>query len=329
MKNTLSKAFILISLITAMTMLLAGCGSGSDAQNSADDRLSIVTTGFPEYDWTRVMLENVPEDEYEITMLLADGVDMHSYQPSADDIVKISEADMFVYGGGESDAWIDEVLAEAGNEDMLTVNLMGVSSALEEEEVEGMQEGREEESDEPEYDEHVWLSVKNAKACCREIARGLCVLLPGDEGEIQDRCSAYIEQLEALEEELEEAVNSAELKTLVCCGRFPFRYLMEELGVSYYAAFPGCSTEADASFETILFLAAKVDELGATCVIVPDQDKDDLAKTVIENTAGNDVEIVRLNSMQCITKEQADGGMSYIGIMEENAQAIRKALSIN
>lgn len=327
MKRLRQKAIIIISIITATTLLMAGCGSVSDAPESG--RISIVTTGFPEYDWTREMLAGVPEDEYELTMLLADGIDMHSYQPSAKDIVTISEADMFVYGGGESDEWIDEVLAEAGNDDMLTVNLMDIAGAVEEEDVEGMQEGREEESDEPEYDEHTWLSLENAEACCREIAKGLNVLLPGYQDAISDHCSAYCESLGALKEELQNAVNEADCNTLICCDRFPFRYLMDEFGIDYYAAFPGCSTEADASFETILFLADKVDELGVQAVVLDTSGDDSLAKTVIKNTKNKDAEILRLNSMQAVTQEEADGGISYLGVMADNAEVIRKVLSIN
>lgn len=327
MKKFLPKAIIIISIFAVLAILATGC-STSEPAPSDDANVSIVTTGFPEYDWTKAMLEGI-EGGYDLTMLLGDGIDMHSYQPSAKDIVTISEADMFVYGGGESDEWIEDVLAESTNDKLETVSLMDVSedNAVEEEEVEGMQEGREEEADEPEYDEHVWMSPRIAKQCCRKIADKLIVLLPEDREQIEANYDRYANKLDEIDAEIAEAVSEGDIDTIVCCDRFPFRYLMDDYGLKYYAAFPGCSTEADASFETILFLAGKVDELGVQAVVLDASGDESLAKTVIENTESKNAEILRLNSMQIVTKEEADSGMSYLGIMADNAEVIRRVLS--
>ena len=239
------------ALLLALFMLvgaLAGCGKQNDTNQT--DKLSIVTTIFPEYDWVREILGE-KADNAEITMLLDNGVDLHSYQPTADDIVKISDCDLFVYVGGESDEWVEDALRNAANGNMKVINLLEVlgDSVKTEEIVEGMQEAEHEHEDaeehehEEEADEHVWLSLKNAKMLVRVISKALQELDPDSKDIYAANADAYVKKLSALDAEYQAAVDAASNKTILFGDRFPFRYLVDDYGLHYYAAFVGCSTE--------------------------------------------------------------------------------------
>lgn len=256
-----------ISLLLAVSLSLgalslAGCGGEGE---SGGERLSIVTTIFPVYDWAMQILGERAADA-DVTMLLDSGVDLHSYQPTADDMVKISTCDVFLYVGGESDEWVEDALRGATNKDMVTVNLLEAlgDAAKEEETVEGMEEEEEEGGEEsPAYDEHVWLSLRNAKVLVGAIAEALGRADEKGADTYKANAAAYGDRLDALDAKYEAAVSGAARRTLLFGDRFPFRYLADDYGLDYYAAFSGCSAETEASFETVAFLAGKVDELSS------------------------------------------------------------------
>lgn len=265
-------------------------------------------------------------------MLLDKGVDLHSYQPSADDMVKISKCDLFVYVGGESDAWVDDALKSAQNKNMKVINLLDVlgNSVKEEEQVEGMQaeeEEKEGEEEGPEYDEHVWLSLKNAKTLCFSIADALCKIDSKNADVYKKNLNEYTKNLDALDKEYQEAVNSAKYDTLVFGDRFPFRYMVDDYSLKYYAAFVGCSAETEASFQTIKFLANKVDELGVTTLLTIEDPKHKIAQTVVENTKEKNQKILALNSMQSVTSDDVKNGETYLNVMQSNLDVLKQALN--
>ena len=292
----------LISVLLAV-ILIGGCFSacGSKTEDSGEaKKLQVVTTIFPEYDWVKNVLGEKAQDA-EITMLLDSGVDLHSYQPTAEDIRKISTCDLFVYVGGESDAWVEDALKEATNKDMVVLDLLEVlkDDIREEELVEGMQGEEEEEEEgeeEPEYDEHVWLSLKNTVKVVKAIEKALASVDSTNEKVYQENADAYVEKLNGLDQQYEETVNGADRKILLFGDRFPFRYLAEDYGLQYYAAFVGCSAETEASFETITFLAKKVDELSLPAVLTIEGDNHRIAETIIENTEKKNQEILTMDS---------------------------------
>ena len=310
--------------------LLAGCGGSAAAPVSADDgTLRIVTTIFPLYDWTREILGD-EADHSELTMLLDSGVDLHSYQPTVDDIIRISTSDLFIYVGGESDKWVADALAEATNPDMVVIDLLDVlgDAVKEEEVVEGMEaeeEGEEEEG--PAYDEHVWLSLKNAQTLCAVIAEALGEIDPEHAEEYAANAAAYDEELSALDAEYAAAAQGAAYGTLLFGDRFAFRYLMDDYDLDYYAAFAGCSAETEASFETIVFLAGKVDELGLPVILQQESADGSIARTIRDNTASGDQEILTVNSLQGVTAQDVAAGASYLGIMRDNLAVLTQALN--
>ncbi len=325
----------LLSVFTALS-LTAGCITACSTNNApaADSKnLQIVTTIFPEYDWVMNILGDNPANA-EVTMLLDNGADLHSYQPTASDILKISTCDVFVYVGGESDEWVDDVLKEATNKDMVVINLMDeLGNAVKEEEIiEGM-EGHDHdhehhhEEGEVEYDEHVWLSLKNASVLVGAISEAIAKADSANAATYRANASAYIDKLNALDKEYSDMVSAAARDELVFGDRFPFRYMIDDYGLVYYAAFVGCSAESEASFETIMFLAGKVDENSLTSVITIEGKEHKIAETIISNTATKDQKILTLDSMQTTTMSDVKNGTTYISVMESNYEVLKEALN--
>lgn len=322
------------ALLLALFMLvgaLAGCGKQNDTNQT--DKLSIVTTIFPEYDWVREILGE-KADNAEITMLLDNGVDLHSYQPTADDIVKISDCDLFIYVGGESDEWVEDALRNAANGNMKVINLLEVlgDSVKTEEIVEGMQEAEHEHEDaeehehEEEADEHVWLSLKNAKMLVRVISKALQELDPNNKDIYAANADAYVKKLSALDAEYQAAVDAASNKTILFGDRFPFRYLVDDYGLRYYAAFVGCSAETEAGFETISFLAKRVDELKLPCVLTIEGAQHKIAETIVWNTTTKNQKVLTMDSMQSTTTQDVKNGTTYLSVMEKNLSVLKEAL---
>ena len=341
------KKIISVLLITVMlAVAVSACGQKNSNNNSNNenketqtsatgedtDKIKVVTTIFPEYDWVK-QIAGEEADNMDLTMLLDNGVDLHSYQPTAEDIMKISDCDLFIYVGGESDAWVDDALKEAVNKDMKVINLLDVlGNTVKEEEVkEGMQaeeeEGESEEAEEePEYDEHVWLSLKNAKVLTKAIAEDLCEIDAAHKDIYTQNEQTYTEKLDALDQEYQAAVDGATQKTLLFGDRFPFRYLVDDYGLDYYAAFVGCSAETEASFETVKFLADKVDELGLKNVMTIEKSDQKIAKTIIENTKDKNQNILTLDSMQSTTSDDVKNGTTYLSVMQSNLDVLKQAL---
>ena len=319
----MKKITVLLLALFMLVGALAGCGKQNDTNQT--DKLSIVTTIFPEYDWVREILGE-KADNAEITMLLDHGVDLHSYQPTADDIVKISDCDLFIYVGGESDEWVEDALRNAANGNMKVINLLEVlgDSVKTEEIVEGMQE--EEYEYEEEADEHVWLSLKNAKMLVRVISKALQELDPNNKDIYAANADAYVKKLSALDAEYQAAVDAASNKTILFGDRFPFRYLVDDYGLRYYAAFVGCSAETEAGFETISFLAKRVDELKLPCVLTIEGAQHKIAETIVWNTTTKNQKVLTMDSMQSTTTQDVKNGTTYLSVMEKNLSVLKEAL---
>ena len=336
MEEIMKKIITLMLVAVLAVFALSGCGTSKSGEDTKDKKIKIVTTIFPEYDWVMQILGD-KADKADVTMLLDKGVDLHSYQPSTADIAKISEADVFIYVGGESDEWVEDVLKEAKNKKLKVINLMDVmgDKAKEEEVKEGMQPEEEEhaeeakdgkEEEEVEYDEHVWLSLKNAKIFTKKIADVLSEVDKADAKTYQANYESYAKKLDDLDKKYADAVASAKNKTLVFGDRFPFRYLVNDYGLDYYAAFVGCSAESEASFETVTFLAKKIDELGLGNVLTIEGKNHKIAKTVVDNTKNKDQKVLTMDSMQSTTSKDVKDGATYLGIMEKNLEVLKEAL---
>ena len=311
--------------------------SSSAAESNSEEtkKLSIVTTIFPAYDWVKQVVGD--NKNVEISFLIDKGVDLHSYQASAADIAKITDSDLFVYVGGDSDDWAEDIIKE--NPNLKYINMVDSigEAALAEELVEGMQdeeehdhegeehahEEGEHEDGEEEIDEHVWLSIKNAETIVSAIEAKLAEIDPDNKAEYEKNANDYLAKLDELDKEYKDTLSSIQNKTIIVGDRFPFRYLVNEYGINYYAAFKGCDAGSEASFETVKFLANKMDELNMTDIFIIDGSKGDLAKTIVDNTKDKNAKVLVLDSMQ---STKSSDNASYLDIMKKNLEVLKEVL---
>ena len=326
--NTIKK---IISIIMVL-VLFAACGGKIEKEE--DTKIQVVTTIFPFYDWCRKLAAG--SNNVVMTQIVSSSSDLHSYQPTAKDILTITQADIFIYGGGESDEWVQGVLEQSENADLKTIDLLKElgSAALEEEIKEGMEadhdheheEEHEEEHDheheEGEYDEHVWLSLKNTQLFVRSIAAALCEKDPENKEVYEANLADYLTKLSDLDALYQETADGKNKQILLFADRFPFLYLCKDYGLDYYAAFNGCSAETEASFETIRFLAEKAKEYSLNVILTIEDSNVKIAETVKENADNADIVILSMNSMQSGMSENDD----YLSLMEKNLEVLKKAL---
>lgn len=323
------KKILAVILTAALTLaVLAGC-AGEKGGSEQNKKLKIIATIFPEYNWLQHITKGM--DNVELTMLMDSGADMHSFQPTADDIYRISSSDLFVYTGGESDKWVADVLKSAPR--VTAVNLMETlgDRAKQEEVKEGMEadedEGEDKEDEGIGYDEHIWLSLKNAGVLCQSLCDKLAEKDSAHKDEYRANTQAYVASLNKLDKKYAETVKSAKYDTLIFADRFPFRYLTDDYNLKYYAAFVGCSAETEASFKTVKFLADKLNalKLPALCTIEGNDKK--IAKTVMDTAGAKNTQIITLDSMQSTVLSDNAKQTDYLTIMEKNLDAIRQALN--
>lgn len=381
-KKKLSASSLLLAGLFLCIVLSVGCSvvkntSGKNTtrknaesentieQNSIEkgnsNKISIVCTTFPQYDWVKNILGEEAE-RFNVTLLLDNGVDMHSYQPAVKDIATAGSSNLFIYVGGESDTWVEDALKEAKNKDLKAINLMETlgNSVKEEEVVEGMQEEREslghsheksskekqeqtqKEShensqeingqkeaadEEPEYDEHIWLSIRNAEIMVKNIEKAIEQLDSDNAKVYQTNAENYIKKLDTLDKQYANTIQNAKYKAILFGDLFPFRYMADDYDLKYYAAFAGCSAETMAGFETVTFLAKKADELRLPVILTIENSDGRIAEAVKSNTTKKNQKILAMNSLQSVTKEQIADGITYLQVMQENLSVLSEALN--
>lgn len=304
---------------------MCGC-NGSSAYD--DGKITIVCTGFSAYDWVKELAGD-ELSHINLKYLGKKGVDMHSYQPSAEDMAVIKSCDLLIYVGGESEDWVEDALDEDVNPDMIVVKMLDAvgEDALAEEELPGLSgEEHEHEHDEEEYDEHVWLSPRKAALIVTEIEVCLETLDRDKASYYRENYNAYMEKLNELDKRYTKAIEAAAGKTIIFGDRFPFRYMTEDYGIDYYAAFDGCSAETEASFETITFLAGRLDRLNLKHIIVIEGSDKRLATTISESTKDRDKIIVEMDSIQSVSADDIEKGYTYLRAMEKNLQVLETIL---
>lgn len=344
---------LVCAIFVAALFSLVACNDNPKSKIAKDHKISIITTIYPEYAWTKEILGTLT-DSVNLTLLIKNGIDLHSYKPTAHDVAKIASADMVIYVGGESDEWIKDALTASPKKGRVEINLMEAlgDRVKAEEIVEGMQaedehhhehaeehehEHHDEHAEEHEHehhdedvenDEHVWLSLKNAEILVKKIAEELSKIDAAHASAYKQNAEAYIAQIQSLDAEYRTAVESAARKTVLFGDRFPFRYLVDDYGIKYYAAFVGCSAESEASFETIAFLAGKMDSESLPSIFIIENGNDKIAKAVLAaSKKSQDAQILTINSMQSITEKQINDGINYISLMRANLENLKKALN--
>ncbi len=283
-------------------------------------KTKVVVTIFPIYDWAREITKGTDTD---ITMLLDNGTDLHSYNPSVRDIAKISDADVFIYVGGESDKWVEAALKNVRNKNMKSVNL--IKKLGDKAKIEEKKEGMEYEED-AELDEHIWLSLRNAKVLSGAICEAISSADSKNSQIYRANLDALTQKFSELDKAFSDATKAAPSRTLIFADRFPFRYLVDDYDLDYFAAFAGCSAETEASFKTVAFLSNKADELKAKSICVIETSDKKIAQTVIANSKNKGCRISVLDSMQATTSKDIKNGTTYLTIMKKNLEVLKEVL---
>ena len=329
------KRIITLFLTLALTLSLAACAA--PGEKADDGKLQIVATLFPYYDFARA----IAGGRADVTLLLSPGREAHSFEPTPLDAVTISEADVFLYNDGEGEYWVEEMLDAAGEHIAVKARMMDYVDALGEEFSEGMQGadehdhghdhgdhdhdgGEEHDSDEIEYDEHIWTSPKNAAILCRAVCEAICRADAENADFYRANCEDYCAQLEALDARFAALCESAPRKLLVFADRFPMLYFCREYGLDYRAAFHGCSGDTEPSLATIKFLIDKVEDENIPVVYTIDFGTKKVAAVVSECTGAA---IETIYSMQTVSRADFDAGETYLTLMERNYEALRKGLN--
>lgn len=305
------KKLLLIILMLGLVTNICACDKAETQVNS--DRIKIITTVFPPFDFAR----NVTGDRAEVTQLLYPGAESHSYEPTPLDIIKIKESDLFIYGGGESDTWIRSTLLSGELEGVNALAMTDAVSLLRE-------ESGEHEEEHSEYDEHVWTSLKNAALICNEICDALCKIDPENSEFYKENTEKYTKKLLNLDSEYKEMISAAKRKTLVFGDRFPFLYLARDYGLKYFAAFSGCASDTEPSAATISFLMNKVKEEKIPAVFYIEFSSQNIADIICESTGAKKL---LLHSCHNVTEEEKKAGVSYLGLMEQNLENLTEALN--
>ena len=298
----------------------------------AEDKISIVSTIFPTFDFARA----VAGDKADVTMLLKPGAEIHSFEPTPADIVTLQNADVFLYIGGESDVWVDELLSSMDMSGKQVIRLMDAVTLVEEETVEGMQEEEEghegeetaeaeHDHEEAEYDEHIWTSPKNAVWMVNAIANALCAADASNEEIYRNNAAAYISQIESVDAQFDAVTQAAAHKIMVFGDRFPFRYFADEYGLQYRAAFPGCSTDTEASAATIAYLIDTVKANNLPYIYTIELSSQNIARSISEQTGA---QILTLQSCQGISRDDFQAGETYVSLMQKNVESLRKGLVV-
>lgn len=307
----------IIAILLSITMLMGITACGNTAVESNDGKISIVATIFPEYDFARA----ISGGNADVRMLVSPATEIHSYEPSPQDIVTVQNADLFIYIGGEGDAWVEKILSAIDTSNMKILKMMDTVEIVEEEIVDGME--AESDSDEIEYDEHIWTSPKNAVKMVNAICGAMSEIDEKNADIYSSNAAAYNEEIEAVDNEIKQIVDSASKKMLVFGDRFPFRYFADEFGLSYYAAFPGCSGETDASANTIAKLVTRIKDNNLPAVFYVELGNHTMADSIAAQTG---TKSLMLHSCHNVSREDFDNGVTYIQLMKNNAETLKEGL---
>ena len=303
-----------LALILSLALLLCALACGKPAPD--DGKPTVVCTIFPQYDFIR----SIAGDRVNLVMLAKPGSEVHGFDPSLAEMSMILECDLFVYVGGETDRWVEDLLAKNGK-DLNAVALVDLVDTVDEELAPGMQGEAEEE---PEADEHVWTSPKNAIRITEGLCDALCALLPDDADELKANADAYIQELESLDSDFHAVMQGAKRNTIVFAERFPFRYFCDELGLRYYAALPGCSSNEEVSLSTVSYLIERVREEQLPCVFKIEFSDGKIAQTIADATG---CEVLELHSCHNVSRADFDAGVTYIDLMRKNLESLKKAVN--
>ncbi|MDR3071926.1 MAG: metal ABC transporter substrate-binding protein [Clostridiales Family XIII bacterium] len=322
----MKKHAFIFAIVLFVCILLLGCNAeDKNSDNENDEKLNIVATIFPEYDFARAIVG----DKATVSMLTDPGASIHSFDPSPSDIKKVQSADVFIYVGGESEEWVDSILQSLDTDNMKIIRLMDSVNVVEEELKEGMTpeeedvDAEETESEELEYDEHVWTSPQNAILLIDAITVAICEADEANASVYESNAAAYKEKLNDIDKQIKDLVKGAKRNKIVVADKFPFRYFVDQYGLDYVAAFPGCSDQTDAGAATIAYLINTVEQEEIPYIYYVELSNKSCATAISEQTGAG---MLLLNSGENISKTDFNNGVTYVDLMNQNIETLKKGL---
>ena len=317
MKKIIS-LFLCIAILISLVCITSSCAKSKD-----DGNINVICTIFPYYDWAKNVIgasENVT-----LSLIISNGADPHSYQPTATDILNISNCDVIIYTGGSSDVWVEAALEKANSPDIRKIKLIELDG-MTLHNVSASDHEHDHEHDHGEFDEHIWLSLKNARLATQNIADELSAIDVKNAERYTENAKSYAQELLSLDESFVNTL-AEEHPFMLFADRFPFVYTLSDYGISYQAAFEGCTTDASADFDTIISLIEEAKLHNTKYVCVTESSDKALAKTVISSSNHTEMEILTFNSIQGITKRDIESGVTYLSLMKNNLETMKKAIS--
>ena len=317
----------LIAFILSILLVILPLTSCNNITVEKSQKLSIVSTIFPYYDFAA----EISKDKATVSLLIPPGCEPHDFDFSPQDIIEINNADIFIYNGGESDSWVESILENIDPSVKVIrcfdyVNpLYEDDSALESEEHHHNETDEEEHHhEEQEYDEHIWTSPKNAINIVNAISREIINTDKSNEDYYSKNCNNYIKELKNLDNKLEQISNQAKNNTLVIADRFPFLYLTQHYNFQHLSAFSGCSSQTQPSIKTVTTIIDYVNENNIPVVFKCDFSSDSFPNIIREDS---NAKVGTLYSCHNVTKDMFNKGESYISLMEKNCEILKEAVS--
>jgi len=328
----MKRSILILIMLAAVLFAITGCKRNKNAdKKNPNGKITVITSNFPPYDFAR----QIAGDKINLSMLLPPGAESHSFEPSPRDIIAIQNSDIFVYTGGETDLWVDRILESMDTSKMNIIRMMDVVDVVEEEIVEGMEDDDEDDEEDsphsplptphsPSFDEHVWTSPRNAILIARAITDVLCEVDDANATFYQQKAAVYIDKLAQLDADFLEVVIGAKRNTIVFADRFPFRYFADTYRLTYFAAFPGCSTETEPSAATVAFLINKIKSEKIPVVFHIELSNEKMADTISAETGAKKL---ILHACHNITKRDFEAGLGYLDFMRRNVENLKQALN--
>ncbi len=333
MKKIIKIFFVAVMFFSLVSV--TGCGNKKN-----NNKLTIISTSFPGYDFARAILKDV--DGTEVKMLLKPGSETHDFEPTPQDIINIKNSDIFIYVGGDSDEWIEDVLEDIDTDKTKVIKLMDLVNVVEEELVDGMEEHHHEHEDEDhehehededheheeeeevEYDEHVWTSPINAITITNKLKDEIIKIDNSNKEKYEENANNYVTELNKIDNEIKEVVANSKRKEIVFGDRFPLRYFVDEYNLTYYAAFPGCSEQTEASAKTIAYLIDVVKKDKIPVVFHIELSNGKIAETISKET---NAKVLEFNAAHNISQKDFDAGVTYVDLMKDNIKVLKEALN--
>lgn len=317
MKKLLISLVILILLVGGIIVVF---NSSKNEAKKEYGKIDVIATIYPIYDFA----SEIAGDKASVSMLLSPGVELHDYEPTPQDIIKIGESDLFLYLGEELEPWAGTVISGMEKRDNLKEVARNIALVETEEfEHEHSEDNGSHHEEHGKYDTHIWLDPTKAIKMVQNITDDLCEKDSKNSGYYRQRATEYMKKLSLLDKSFEETVKNGKRKEIAFGGPFSYGYFVKRYDLDYVSAYDSCGEESEPSVNKVLEVVEKMKKDGLPVVFYKELSSGNIVRTIADETGA---EALEFNSLHSATKEQMESGMTYLDIMERNLNNLKKAL---